>query len=32
MRLLEEHPLPEFKRPAYPNYHGKDGLGAAPGK
>jgi len=32
MRLLKEHPLPEFKRPTYPNYHEKDGLGRAPGK
>jgi tricorn protease len=28
MRLLKEHPLPEHKRPAYPNYHKADGLGA----
>jgi tricorn protease len=28
MLELKEHPLPEFKRPAYPNYHEKDGLGA----
>jgi tricorn protease len=28
MQELKEHPLPEFKRPAYPNYHEKDGLGA----
>jgi tricorn protease len=28
MQQLKEHPLPEFKRPAYPNYHEKDGLGA----
>jgi tricorn protease len=28
MQQLKEHPLPEFKRPAYPNYHDKDGLGA----
>ena len=27
MQQLKEHPLPEFKRPAYPNYHEKDGLG-----
>jgi|HubBroStandDraft_1064217.scaffolds.fasta_scaffold00003_100 tricorn protease len=27
MEQLKEHPLPEFKRPAYPNYHEKDGLG-----
>ena len=32
MRLLKEHPLPEYKRPTYPNYHEKDGLGRAPGK
>ena len=30
LRLLAEHPLPEYKRPAYPNYHQKDGLGVAP--
>jgi tricorn protease len=28
MQQVKEHPLPEFKRPAYPNYHEKDGLGA----
>jgi tricorn protease len=28
MQQLKEHPLPEYKRPAYPNYHEKDGLGA----
>ena len=28
MQQLKEHPLPEFQRPAYPNYHEKDGLGA----
>jgi len=27
MQQLKEHPLPEFKRPEYPNYHEKDGLG-----
>jgi tricorn protease len=27
MRLLAEHPLPEYRRPAYPNYHTRDGLG-----
>jgi tricorn protease len=27
MQQLMEHPLPEFQRPAYPNYHEKDGLG-----
>jgi tricorn protease len=27
MQQLKEHPLPEFKRPPYPNYHEKDGLG-----
>ena len=31
MELLEEHPPPESKRPAYPNYHTKDGLGLPPG-
>jgi len=30
MRLLTEHPLPEYKRPVYPNYHLKDGLGLPP--
>jgi tricorn protease len=24
---LKEHPLPKYERPAYPNYHEKDGLG-----
>jgi len=27
MQLLKEHPLPEYKRPVYPNYHVSDGLG-----
>jgi tricorn protease len=27
LRLLTEHPLPEYKRPTYPDYHSKDGLG-----
>jgi len=27
MQQLKEHPLPEFKRPAYPNYHEHDDLG-----
>jgi len=26
-QLLKEHPTPEYKRPAYPNYHKGDGLG-----
>jgi tricorn protease len=30
LRLLAEHPLPEYKRPVYPNYHLKDGLGLPP--
>ena len=30
IRLLAEHPLPEFKRPTYPDYHTKDGLGVPP--
>ncbi len=30
LRLLAEHPLPEYKRPTYPNYHTKDGLGLPP--
>ena len=30
LRLLAEHPLPEYKRPSYPDYHSKDGLGLAP--
>jgi hypothetical protein len=30
LRLLTEHPLPEYKRPTYPNYHTKDGLGLPP--
>jgi tricorn protease len=28
MQELKEHPLPEVKRPPYPNYHEHDGLGA----
>jgi tricorn protease len=28
LQELKEHPLPQFQRPAYPNYHEKDGLGA----
>ncbi len=28
MQQLKEHPLPEIKRPPYPNYHKDDGLGA----
>jgi tricorn protease len=28
MQQLKEHPLPEIKRPAYPNYHEHDDLGA----
>ncbi|HUO16993.1 MAG TPA: PDZ domain-containing protein [Verrucomicrobiae bacterium] len=28
MEELKEHPLPEIKRPPYPNYHEHDGLGA----
>jgi tricorn protease len=28
MQQLKEHPLPEIKRPPYPNYHEHDGLGA----
>jgi tricorn protease len=32
MQLLKEHPLPEYKRPTYPDYHTKDGLGVAPVK
>jgi tricorn protease len=27
MQQLKEHPLPKYERPAYPNYHEKDGLG-----
>ncbi len=27
LQKLKEHPLPEIKRPAYPNYHENDGLG-----
>jgi len=30
-RLLKEQPLPDYKRPPYPNYHTKDGLGLPPG-
>jgi tricorn protease len=28
MQQLKEHPLPQYQKPAYPNYHEKDGLGA----
>ncbi len=28
MQQLKEHPLPEIKRPPYPNYHEQDDLGA----
>jgi tricorn protease len=28
MQLLKEHPLPQIQRPAYPNYHEHDDLGA----
>ena len=31
MQLLKEHPLPEYKRPNYPNYHVSDGLGIGTG-
>jgi hypothetical protein len=27
MQQLKEHPLQQYPRPAYPNYHEKDGLG-----
>jgi len=27
MDLLKKNPLPEYKKPAYPNYHTADGLG-----
>jgi tricorn protease len=30
MRLLKEQPLREYKRPAYPDYHLKGGLGLSP--
>jgi tricorn protease len=30
LRLLAERPLPEYKRPTYPNYHTTDGLGLQP--
>jgi tricorn protease len=30
MQLLKEHPLPQPVRPAYPNYHERDGLGTPP--
>jgi tricorn protease len=29
LQQLKEHPAPEIKRPAYPNYHPHDDLGAA---
>jgi tricorn protease len=28
MQQLKEHPLPQYKRPTYPNYHEHDDLGA----
>ena len=28
LQQLKEHPLPKYPKPAYPNYHEKDGLGA----
>jgi tricorn protease len=30
--LLQQHPLPKPVKPAYPNYHQKDGLGVGAGK
>jgi tricorn protease len=27
LQLLKDHPIPQYKRPAYPNYHKGDGLG-----
>jgi len=30
MQQLKEHPLPQYKRPAYPNYHEHDDLGSNP--
>jgi len=27
LQQLKDHPLPQFKRPVYPNYHEHDGLG-----
>ena len=27
LQLMKEHPAPNYKRPAYPNYHKNDGLG-----
>jgi tricorn protease len=30
LRLLADRPLPEYKRPTYPNYHTTDGLGLQP--
>jgi tricorn protease len=30
MQQLKEHPLPQLKRPAYPNYHEHDDLGSNP--
>ncbi len=27
LQLMKEHPMPQIKRPAYPNYHLHDGLG-----
>jgi len=27
LQLMKQHPMPQYKRPPYPNYHGQDGLG-----
>ncbi len=27
LQLLRDHPIPQYKKPAYPNYHKGDGLG-----
>ena len=27
LQLMKEHPAPQYKRPAYPNYHTHDELG-----
>jgi len=27
MDSLKKNPLPQYKKPAYPNYHSTDGLG-----
>jgi len=32
LELLQQHPLPKYAKPQYPNYHQNDSLGASAGK